>query len=137
MLEKADVHAKFLLFLTAHAGLRISDALEWDDLDESTRRIHVRSGKGRKARILAMSTSLARATRLYRGLFGPGGPDHTDGKRTTSSKHVYQYASVMTSSSIGQMALTSPPPVRCMARVVRALVIGVRSAHNPAFHHGG
>lgn len=98
VLEKADVLAKFLLFLTAHAGLRIREALalEWDDLDETAKRIHVRSGKGRKARIVAMSTSLARATRHYRGLFGPGGPDHPDGKRTTSSTHVFRYASVMT-----------------------------------------
>ena len=96
MLETADVHAKFLLSRTAHAGLRISEGLEWEDNDEAARRIHVRSGKGRKARIVAMSTSLARATRHYRGLFGPGGPDHTDGKRITSSAHVFRYASVMT-----------------------------------------
>lgn len=98
VLEQADIHAKFLLFLTAHAGLRISEALalEWEDLDEAARRIHVRSGKGRKARIVAMSTSLARATRHYRGLYGPGGPDHTDGKRTTSPTRVFRYASVMT-----------------------------------------
>lgn len=65
VLDKADMHAKLLLFLTAHAGLRISHALalEWEDLDKSARRIHVRSGKVRKARIVAMSTSLARATR--------------------------------------------------------------------------
>lgn len=75
MLERADVHAKFLLFLTAHAGLRIGEALalEWADLDETARRVHVRSGKGRKGRVVAMSTSLARAARHYRARFGPGG----------------------------------------------------------------
>lgn len=98
VIEKADIQAKFLLFLTAHAGLRISEALalEWNDLDEAARRIHVRSGKGRKERIVAMSSSLARATRHYRALYGLGGPDHTDGKRTTASSAVFRYASVMT-----------------------------------------
>ncbi|MFD1734656.1 hypothetical protein ACFSC4_31135 [Deinococcus malanensis] len=39
-----------MLFLTAHAGLRISEALalEWEDLDEAAKRIHVRSGKAAK-----------------------------------------------------------------------------------------
>lgn len=98
VLEKADVHAKFLLFLTAHAGLRISEALalEWADLDETQRRIHVRSGKGRKARVVAMSSSLARATRHYRGLYAPGGPEHVDGKRTTPVTRVFRYADMST-----------------------------------------
>lgn len=98
VLDHANTHVKFLLFLTAHAGLRISEvlALEWTDLDEGARRIHVRSGKGRKGRVVAMSTSLARAARHYHGLYGPGGPDHTDGKRTTPSTRVFRYATVMT-----------------------------------------
>ncbi|SMB80097.1 tyrosine-type recombinase/integrase [Deinococcus hopiensis] len=98
VLEKADIQAKFLLFLTAHAGLRISEALalEWADLDEAGRRIHVRSGKGRKGRVVSMSTSLARATRHYRGLYGPGGPEHGGGRRTTGRDAVFRYASVMT-----------------------------------------
>lgn len=98
VLEQADIHAKFLLFLTAHAGLRIGEALalEWDDLDEAARRLHVRSGKGRKGRVVAMSGSLARATRHYRGLYGPGGPDHTDGKRTTPGTRVFRYADMTT-----------------------------------------
>ncbi|WP_216322099.1 tyrosine-type recombinase/integrase [Deinococcus aestuarii] len=98
VLEQADVHARFLLFLTAHAGLRISEALglEWADLDEAARRIQVRSGKGRRGRVVAMSSSLARATRHYRGLYAPGGPDHTDGKRTTPPTRVFRYADMMT-----------------------------------------
>ncbi|WP_420593552.1 tyrosine-type recombinase/integrase [Deinococcus sp.] len=98
VLEQADVQGKFLLFLTAHAGLRISEALalKWDDLDEAARRIHVRSGKGRKSRIVAMSSSLARATRHYRALFGPGGSEHGGGKRTTSAEQVFRYATVNT-----------------------------------------
>lgn len=98
VLDHADVHGKFLLFVTAHAGLRISEALalQWEDLDEAGRRIHVRSGKGRKARVVAMSTSLARATRHYRGVYAPGGPDHTDGRRTTPEAQVFRYASPMT-----------------------------------------
>lgn len=98
VLDHANTHVKFLLFLTAHAGLRISEALalEWADLDEEAHRIHVRSGKGRKQRVVAMSTSLARAARHYRGLYAPGGPDHTDGKRATPSTHVFRYATTMT-----------------------------------------
>lgn len=98
VLEQADTHAKFLLFLTAHAGLRISEALnlKWDDLDETAKRIHVRRGKGRKDRIVAMSTSLARASRHYRGRYAPGGPDHTDGKRTTPPEYVFRYADMRT-----------------------------------------
>ena len=98
VIERADVQGKFLLFLTAHAGLRISEALSlrWDDLDDAARRIHVRSGKGRKSRIVAMSSSLSRATRHYRALFGPGGPEHTDGKRTTPGDQVLRYATVNT-----------------------------------------
>ncbi|MFC3832891.1 MULTISPECIES: tyrosine-type recombinase/integrase [Deinococcus] len=98
VLERSDTHAKFLLFLTAHAGLRISEALAlaWDDLDEGTRRIQVRSGKGRKGRVVAMSTSLARATRHYRALYGPGGAEHADGRRTTPGTQVFRYGSVMT-----------------------------------------
>ncbi len=98
VIEQADVQAKFLLFLTAHAGLRISEALalEWQDLDESARRIHVRSGKGRKSRIVAMSSSLGRAARAYRAQFAPGGPEHDTGHRTTPPERVFRYASVMT-----------------------------------------
>ncbi|WP_261665211.1 tyrosine-type recombinase/integrase [Deinococcus sp. Marseille-Q6407] len=98
VLEQADTHSQFLLFVTAHAGLRISEALslEWDDIDEAARRIHVRSGKGRKARMVAMSQSLAQAARAYRLSYGPGGPEHTDGKRTTPPERVFRYGSVMT-----------------------------------------
>jgi integrase/recombinase XerC len=98
VLDKADVQARFLLFLTAHAGLRISEALalEWADLDEGARRITVRSGKGRKARVVAMSSSLGRAARHYRQHFAPGGPDHGSGRRTTAPSRVFRYASVMT-----------------------------------------
>lgn len=98
VVDSADVHAKFLLFLTAHAGLRISEALAlcWADLDEAGRRIQVQSGKGRKGRVVAMSGSLSRAARHYRALFGPGGPQHSDGRRTTPSGQVFRYRSVMT-----------------------------------------
>ncbi|GGM20922.1 tyrosine-type recombinase/integrase [Deinococcus aerophilus] len=79
VLEHADPHTTFLLFLIAHAGLRISEALAltWDDLEEGTRRIHVRSGKGRKARRVTMSVRLARAARQFRTLYAPGGPEHS------------------------------------------------------------
>lgn len=98
VLDQADVQAKFLVFLIAHAGLRISEALSlgWDDLDEGARRIHVRRGKGGKGRIVAMSTSLARASRGYRAVYGPGGPEHADGKRTTASEMVFRYQNMRT-----------------------------------------
>lgn len=94
VLAEADVHGKFLIFLTAHAGLRISEALalEWSDLDESTRRLHVREGKGRKGRMVAMSGSLTRAFRHYRALYAQGGFEHTDGRRTTQTTRVFRYA---------------------------------------------
>ena len=94
VLEHANTHEKFLLFLIAHAGLRISEALslEWEDVDEAARRLQVRSGKGRKGRTVAMSTSLARATRHYRALYAPGGPEHADGRRATPPTHVFRYA---------------------------------------------
>ncbi|MFB9990900.1 tyrosine-type recombinase/integrase [Deinococcus oregonensis] len=108
VLEQADVHVKFLLFVTAHAGLRISEALAlaWDDVDEGGKRLHVRSGKGRKGRIVAMSSSLSRATRLYRNLYGPGGADHSDGRRTTVTTQVFRYASVMTARYHMEKAFT-------------------------------
>ncbi|WP_425145182.1 tyrosine-type recombinase/integrase [Deinococcus sp.] len=98
VLEHADVQAKFLLFLLAHAGLRISEALalEWSDLDEERRRLHIRTGKGRKERRIAMSTSLARAARQYRALFGLGGSEHGGGKRRTDAAHVFRYANYTT-----------------------------------------
>ncbi|WP_396115938.1 tyrosine-type recombinase/integrase [Deinococcus multiflagellatus] len=106
VLEHADVHVKFLLFLTAHAGLRISEALalRWADLDEQARHLLVRSGKGRKARVVAISTSLARAARHYRGLYGPGGPEHTDGRRTTPHDHLFRYGHMMTARYHAQKA---------------------------------
>ena len=96
VLDHADTHLKFLIFLTAHAGLRISEALalKWEDLDETAKRIHVRSGKGGKGRVVVMSTSLARAARQYRALYAPGGPQHLDGRRTTPPDHVFRYGTV-------------------------------------------
>ena len=98
VLEVADAHTKFLLFLIAHAGLRISEALalEWRDLDEGGRRLHVRSGKGRKERLVAMSSSLARAARAYRAQHGPGGPHFGDGRRATPPERVFSYGTPVT-----------------------------------------
>ncbi|PNY79795.1 tyrosine-type recombinase/integrase [Deinococcus koreensis] len=95
VLEHADPHERFLLFLIAHAGLRISEALAltWADLDEQTRRIHVRSGKGRKARRVAMSARLARASRQFRLLAGPGGPEHARYRpKSRAPEFVFRYA---------------------------------------------
>ncbi|GHF37724.1 integrase/recombinase XerC [Deinococcus metalli] len=78
VLEGADLHEGFLLLLVAHAGLRISEALAltWADIEEGARRLHVRHGKGGKARRVAMSARLARAARHFRALHAPGGPEH-------------------------------------------------------------
>lgn len=96
VLEVAGAHEKFLLFLLAHAGLRISEALAltWADLGDESRRIQVRSGKGRKGRVVGMSASLARAAHAYRALYGPGGPEHTP--RRTPAEQVFRYAHVST-----------------------------------------
>jgi integrase/recombinase XerC len=95
VLEHTDLHTTFLLFLIAHAGLRISEALalEWTDLDETARRIHVRSGKGRKARRVTMSVRLARAARHFRALYAPGGPEHARYRPSTrAASFVFRYA---------------------------------------------
>lgn len=98
VLRVADVQVRFLLLLTAHGGLRISEALslKWSDLDSDARRLTVTSGKGRKARIVAMSTSLARAARDYRALYGPGGTEAQDGYRTTSPEFVFRFSDTET-----------------------------------------
>lgn len=98
VLRVADTQARFLLLLTAHAGLRISEALalKWDDLDERARRITVTSGKGRKSRVVAMSTSLTRATRDYQAEYGPGGAEHMDGNRSTGADRVFRFGDAET-----------------------------------------
>ena len=97
VLDQCDTQTRFLMFLVAHAGLRIREALDltWDDLEEGARRVYVRSGKGRKARVISMSTSLARASRAYRAEFGPGGAQHRDGKRTTAPDQVFRFKTYM------------------------------------------
>lgn len=94
VLAHADVQTTFLLFLLMHAGLRIGEALalEWEDIDEEARRIHVRCGKGRKGRRVAMSVRLTRAARQYRLLYGPGGPEHGRHRRNgREGSFVFRY----------------------------------------------
>lgn len=93
VLRVADVQARFLLLLTAHGGLRISEALnlKWDELDVTARRLTVTSGKGRKTRVVAMSTSLGRAARDYRAVYGPGGAEQVDRNRTTPTDRVFRF----------------------------------------------
>lgn len=94
-LHAADPHTRFLLLLTAHAGLRISEALQltWADLDPEARRITV-WGKGRKTRVVAMSASLAAATQTYLLLHPPGGRAcPPKGRRTTDQNAVFWYTS--------------------------------------------
>ena len=95
VLEHADPHTTFLIFLMAHAGLRISEALAltWNDIDEVSRRIHVTSGKGRKARRVTMSVRLARAARHFRALYGPGAPEHVRYRPSgRAPQYVFRYA---------------------------------------------
>jgi len=95
VLEHADLHERFLLFLLAHAGLRISEvlSLRWTDLDEAGRRLHVTSGKGRKARRVAMSARLAQASRHFRTLYGSGGAEHQRYRPAgRSADFVFRYA---------------------------------------------
>lgn len=94
VLKVADVQARLLLLLTAHGGLRISEALalRWDDLQVEARRLLVTSGKGRKSRVVALSTSLARAARDYQAEYGPEGETHRDGNRTTGSDRVFRFS---------------------------------------------
>ncbi|WP_353544504.1 tyrosine-type recombinase/integrase [Deinococcus xinjiangensis] len=98
VLRVADVQVRFLLLLTAHGGLRISEVLglKWVDLDTDARRLTVTSGKGRKSRIVAMSTSLSRAARDYRALYGPGGTEAQDGNRSTSPEFVFRFSDAET-----------------------------------------
>jgi integrase/recombinase XerC len=98
VLRVADTQARFLLLLTAHGGLRISEALalRWEEMDEGARRLTVTSGKGRKSRVVAMSTSLARAVRDYRAEYGPGGVEQSDGNRTTSTDRVFRFSDTET-----------------------------------------
>lgn len=95
VLHYADFHCTFLIFLIAHAGLRISEALDlqWDDLDDGARKIHIRSGKGRKARRVVMSVRLARAARNFRVLYGPGGEEHTRYRPSgRAAEYVFRYS---------------------------------------------
>ncbi|SMB78345.1 tyrosine-type recombinase/integrase [Deinococcus hopiensis] len=59
---------RVLILLTAHAGLRIEEALTltWKDIDAVNRRITVR-GKGDKRRIVGMSGTLEDALRAHAG----------------------------------------------------------------------
>lgn len=98
VLAVADIQVKFLLLLTAHAGLRISEALslKWNDLDSDARRLRVTSGKGRKSRVVAISTTLARAERDYRVHYGPGSRAGFDGNRTTAPEYVFRFSDTVT-----------------------------------------
>lgn len=94
VLQTADPQASFLLLVTAHAGLRISEALnlKWSDLNIEARQLRVTAGKGRKSRVVALSTSLVRAARNYQTLYGPGGELAQDGYRTSPPEYVFRFS---------------------------------------------
>ena len=99
VLHHADLHETFLLFLVAHAGLRIAEALNlrWEDIDETRRVLIVRSGKGGKMRRVAMSVRLARAARHFRALYEPGGPEHSRYRpRGREPEFVFRYGTRQT-----------------------------------------
>ncbi|WP_245901183.1 tyrosine-type recombinase/integrase [Deinococcus yavapaiensis] len=67
--ERADrSDLRVLILLTAHAGLRIDEALQlkWTDVDVAARRVTVR-GKGGKTRIVGLSGTLVDALRAHEG----------------------------------------------------------------------
>lgn len=95
VIAAGDDHSRFLLFVVAHGGLRISEALglEWRDIDEEHRRLRVRNGKGRKDRVVAMSKTLAAASLAYRRSHGIGCPLFDPyGGRATPPERVFRYA---------------------------------------------
>lgn len=100
VLDIAAEHDGLLLLLTAHAGLRVSEALglNWNDLDLAGARVRV-TGKGRKTRTVPMSARLIAAAEAYRTLYGPGGEAHSHDaqgplRRTTPRLRVFRYATV-------------------------------------------
>ena len=99
-LAGAAPHDRFLLLLTAHAGLRVSEALglHWNDLDLVGGRVRV-TGKGRKTRTVPMSGRLVAAAEEYRALYAPGGEAHDHdrngpSRRTTPRLRAFRYATV-------------------------------------------
>lgn len=100
VLAGAAPHDRFLLLLTAHAGLRVSEALElhWTDIDLVNGRVRV-TGKGRKTRTVPMSGRLVAAAEAYRTLYAPGGEAHDhdergQSRRTTPRLRTFRYATV-------------------------------------------
>ena len=65
--EAADWLVIALYYLLAHAGLRISEALDLQvqDLDLSARRVRVREGKGQRDRVVFLTATAAAALRRY------------------------------------------------------------------------
>lgn len=95
VIEKAGLQDRVLILLLCHAALRISEALTltWDDIDVERRRIHIRQGKGRKGRVVAMSTSMARALKAFQKA-APETP--ADARRTTPSRAIFSYSHTTT-----------------------------------------
>lgn len=95
-LEHADLPMRVLIYLLSHGGLRISEALavEWEDLDDSRRRLRINEGKGRKTRTIAMSSSLLQVLREYRRELGgrPEGQLFSFGTRETAHYHIEKVA---------------------------------------------
>jgi integrase/recombinase XerC len=65
ILAHADVEERAIVLLGAHGGLRVSEmlALRWDEIDLDARRLLVRSGKGRKDGLVALTPKLAETLR--------------------------------------------------------------------------
>jgi site-specific recombinase XerD len=65
--DAADWLVIALYYLLAHAGLRISEALDLQvqDLDLTARRVRVREGKGQRDRVVFLTTTAAAALRCY------------------------------------------------------------------------
>ncbi|MBI4315919.1 MAG: tyrosine-type recombinase/integrase [Chloroflexi bacterium] len=66
-----------LYYLLGHGGLRISEALDlrFADLDLAGRRVRIRDGKGRRDRVVYLTTTAAKGLRRYRELVPHAGED--------------------------------------------------------------
>lgn len=80
LLETVEPDMRRAVALGAWAGLRVSEAaaLDWSDVDEDAHRLHVRHGKGNKARAVGVHEVLLDAIR-----------PRVQGNIVTASEHVF------------------------------------------------
>jgi integrase/recombinase XerD len=76
LLKFCNVRDKAIVMLIADSGLRRAEvcALNWDDIDFGSGLIHVKRGKGGKARSSVIGATARRALLAYRRTINPTGP---------------------------------------------------------------